>query len=251
MPILQVHPFSMMIHRPTFLSRLGYGRVPGYLLNSILALAAPFSSHPSIRKASRDSPQWQSGQIFGELAQREMFDENDVFRFGEGNREGQELELCQALICLGFHYAAMRPIGYSQSPHFAIASEILNALGVPDWGVGEDPASHSTSRSLSATSASNEAAYRAKWRRRECLRRTFWVVHFINLGATTFAFKPMPYRCLDVRLYLPVDDGVFDLVVPDDTVPGDSHMSNLGWASEPASVILYYQPLLRYGLSVD
>lgn len=202
-----------MVHRPTFLSHLGLGRIPSYLLNAMLALAAPYSSHPSLR-TDPSTPRWHAGDPFAQQCVRELFDESS----GKLNtRPGDELELAQALVCLGLHGSVMRLPGHAQSKYYTMATDILVNLGVPDWDVGEEPPA---SYSMARTSFLDSCDYRTTWRRRECLRRTLWVLHFSNMLATAFSDSSVKYKELDVRLYLPVDEGVFDMLIPDETIPG-------------------------------
>lgn len=203
-----------MIHRPTFLSHLGLGRIPAYLLNAMLALAAPF--HPSIRSDS-NLPRWHAGERFAQQSIRELFNENGSLKYNPASRAGDELEVAQALVCLALHEAVMRRPSHDHSKYYTMATDILVNLGVPDWDVGDEPP---PSYALSRTTFDNSCDYRTTWRRRECLRRTLWVLHFANMLATAFSELSVKYKELDVRLYLPVDEGVFDMLIPDETIPG-------------------------------
>ena len=203
-----------MIHRPTFLSHLGLGRVPAYLLNAMLALAAPYSSHPSLR-TDPGMPRWHAGERFAQQSIQELCAEDGTLRYSA--RDGDELEIAQALVILGLHEAVMRRPSHGQSKFYTMATEILVNLGVPDWDVGEEPP---PSYALSRNTSADPCDYRTTWRRRECLRRTLWVLHFSNMLGTALAETGVKYKELDVRLYLPVDDGVFDMLIPDDTIPG-------------------------------
>jgi len=126
-------------------------------------------------------------------------------------RDGDELEIAQALVILALHEAVMRRPSHGYSKYYTMATEILVNLGVPDWDVGEEPP---PSYALSRKTSMNSLDYRTTWRRRECLRRKLWVLHFSNMLGTAFAETAVKYKELDVRLYLPVDDGVFDMLIP-------------------------------------
>lgn len=206
-----------MFHRPTFLSHLGLGRVPAYLLNAVLALAAP--SLPSLRADPNES-KWHAGERFAQQAIKELFDENGALKYNPATRAGDELEVAQALVCLALHEAVMRRPSHDRSKYYTMATDILVNLGVPDWDVGEEPPpTYALSRAPFASFESS-CDYLTTWRRRECLRRTLWVLHFSNMLATAFSELSVKYKELDVRLYLPVDEGVFDMLIPDDTIPG-------------------------------
>lgn len=58
-----IHPANLMLHRPTFMAALSRGQVPMPLLNSIFALAAPYSSQP----AFRSNPSWHAGERFAQV----------------------------------------------------------------------------------------------------------------------------------------------------------------------------------------
>jgi hypothetical protein len=57
------HPANLMFHRPTFMLALSKGQVPVPLLNSIFALAAPYSSQPALRT----NPSWHAGERFAQV----------------------------------------------------------------------------------------------------------------------------------------------------------------------------------------
>ncbi|KAF8316787.1 hypothetical protein DL93DRAFT_712859 [Clavulina sp. PMI_390] len=208
-----VHPYNAMFHRPTFLSHLGLGRVPLYLLNSMLALAAP---HYPPFQSDNSTPRWHAGDRFAQQSIRELFDDQGNLNYNAARRAGDELEVTQALVCLDLHEATRRRPSHPNNSYLALATEILVSLGVPDWDVvsEEPPPTYALSPSLDTSSD-----YRTTWRRRECLRRTLWVVHYANMLATAFSNSPVKYKELDVRLYLPVDEGIFDMMIPDDTIP--------------------------------
>lgn len=224
-----------MFHRPTFLNALATAKIPVYLLNSIFALAAPFSLHPSIRKYSTSSdkigPHWQTGDRFAQRAIAELTSASPPSECGRISARyytGEQLEFSQALCILALHECVMRRPGHIHLKYMSIALETLVELGVPDWDVSEEipsPASQARTlgyaREMNQDNPTNPAHPdpNGMWRRRECHRRTLWVIHWTNMLASAFSLTSPRFKELDVRLYLPMDEGVFDMVVKDDVVP--------------------------------
>lgn len=203
------------------MKHLGLGRVPTYLLNAMMALAAPLSSDPWL--ASTDHPRWTRGDPFAQLCTHELFDQDGKLKLGQEIGGDEDLEVSQALICVGFHGAIMRLPGLPHNHYFSLAGDILHKLGVPDWGVEHDRPSSSSLCALSLTRSPAPPRgddFQSRWRRRECFRRTLWVIQFINMAATSFNSTVYRFKELDLRLYFPVDEGLFDIVVPDERIPG-------------------------------
>ena len=86
------HPHRLIIHSPTFLTRLSQSSVPSYLLNAIFANAAALSTNPLVR---RNVPR-ESGLRFAEAALAELFD-------GNGKLLATGLDAAQALVFLEMH----------------------------------------------------------------------------------------------------------------------------------------------------
>ncbi|KDQ18954.1 hypothetical protein BOTBODRAFT_170934 [Botryobasidium botryosum FD-172 SS1] len=205
-----VHPHNMMIHRTTFLSDLSLGRVPSFLLNSIFALAAPFSSLPTIRQ----DPVWQSGERFAEAARSAMFDT-------QGNLMcPRKLECAQALIFLQLHECAVRrPAPSDMDKYMRLAFRVLTDLGVtaldkqqPGSSSSVGPGSGSGPPSVLGSGEGGEITP-GLWISKECHRRTLWLVHFIELLSSAFTQRPMSFDEGELGVCLPVEEACFELVV--------------------------------------
>jgi Fungal specific transcription factor domain len=217
-----------MFHRPTFLNALATAQIPKYLLISVFALAAPFSLHPSLRKPSTSGagpiPHWQTGDRFAQRAVAELrsYGPPDACgRISAANRPGEELEFSQTLCILALHECAMRRPGHIHLKYMSVALKTLVELGVPDWDVSDEIPPTSEATALAPGHSANMAHPDANgmWRRRECHRRTLWVIHWTNMLASAFSLTSIRFRELDVRLYLPMDEGAFDMIMKDDVVP--------------------------------
>lgn len=197
-----------MIHRPTFLADFAAGRVPSFLTKAVLAVATPYSDDPTLHPKPDSSnpyspqslPRWQSGSPFADSAFEELFDPVSG-RVRYAQHQGFELEIAQACCLLSHHATCSRQgtlQGYQQEALLQEALALLTRVGVPDWDVidvtGRKPMeadpSHSPQGLLS----------RALWRRRECFRRTLWVVHALNLIGCAMQLKDMRFRSVDVKV---------------------------------------------------
>lgn len=223
-----MHPFNIMFHRTSLTSAIAEGTVPTFLLNSIFALAAPFCSHPSLRpprsqQSMANNPPWHAGERFAHAAIAELVDPatDGVIRGAAvaAAHKGYELEVAQALCCLQMHETVVRRPGHEQNLYMEEALSVLMSLSLPELQE-EHPASTEDHAANEQAAAANAKAQRALWRRRECHRRTLWIVHFYNLLASAFTQTAIRFREPDVKLCLPVDEGVFELVMTNECSPG-------------------------------
>ncbi|KIO16933.1 hypothetical protein M407DRAFT_230126, partial [Tulasnella calospora MUT 4182] len=96
-----MHPYNLAIHRPSFLNDLGDGRVPHYLLLSVLALAAPLSNHPDVKT----TPNHWAGEKYATAAKALLFEP------GGQLKERPSLEVAQALTFITMHDCIGRQAG--------------------------------------------------------------------------------------------------------------------------------------------
>ncbi|KZT59497.1 hypothetical protein CALCODRAFT_516098 [Calocera cornea HHB12733] len=182
-------PFNLMIHKPTFLSLLTSGSLPNYILLSVMALAAPFSSHPALRIMSPNRP-WQQGEIFAEAARRVLLDRTGNIQLD------YTLEVAQALVLLHVHEISMRRSSSANGRCMTMALDILlrfetHRLDAPG-GMGE-----STDPTKSLPS--------------ESYRRTFWLIYFVESLCSTFTERPLSFKEGEFAVRLPMKDSRFEI----------------------------------------
>ncbi|KAF8329529.1 uncharacterized protein EI90DRAFT_1408373 [Cantharellus anzutake] len=254
-------PYNNIFHRPSFLNDLANGLIPHYLLHAIFALAAPLSNSPTIRRPpglspyDEPPPPWKLGDRFAQASLNAL---RSISRAEDGeiraeDHPGHELELAQTLLCLSLNESTVRRKNKLPHHHEILHSSlrILIDLEAHDWGLGEEEPTatgygqslpghlgSSSRRNTSWSSSSptgtyaSDDAHREKkkqryiWSRREAYRRTLWVSQFAHMLATAICVLPMCFRDLDVRLPLPVNDGAFDLMEPEDTIPAPNHLAD-------------------------
>lgn len=180
---------SFMFHRPTFMLALTKGQVPMPLLNSIFALAAPYSSQPSLRT----NPSWHAGERFAQAANAELFDQSGQLALRP------DLAVAQALSLLVLHECVMRR-PTTNDRHMCIAFQIMKDLGVATM---DDPATF-------PSSSTPERDMLDQWISSECHRRTFWVLYVLESLSSAFTSRPMTFKDSQLKVRLPVDEASFE-----------------------------------------
>ncbi|CAE7219601.1 unnamed protein product [Rhizoctonia solani] len=182
---------SFMFHRPTFMLALTKGQVPMPLLNSIFALAAPYSSQPSLRT----NPSWHAGERFAQFqaANAELFDQSGQLALRP------DLAVAQALSLLVLHECVMRR-PTTNDRHMCIAFQIMKDLGVATM---DDPATF-------PSSSTPERDMLDQWISSECHRRTFWVLYVLESLSSAFTSRPMTFKDSQLKVRLPVDEASFE-----------------------------------------
>ncbi|CAE6446218.1 unnamed protein product [Rhizoctonia solani] len=191
---------SLMLHRPTFMMALSKGQVPMHLLNSIFALAAPYSSQPSLRT----SPSWHAGERFAQVANAELFDQAGQLALRP------DLAVVQALCLLVLHECVMRR-PTTNDRHMCIAFQIMKDLGVATM---DDPANVA----LSSPPTPERDTFE-QWASAECHRRTFWVLYVLESLSSAFTSRPMTFKHSQLKVRLPVDEASFELGVRGESAP--------------------------------
>ncbi|EJU03652.1 hypothetical protein DACRYDRAFT_105815 [Dacryopinax primogenitus] len=183
-------PYNLMIHKPTFLSMLTNGSLPNYILLSIMALAAPYSSHPALRILSPNGRPWQQGEIFAEPARRVLLDRT-------GNVQlDYTLEVAQALIMLHVHEVSMRRSSGANGRYMTMALDILLRF---------------ETHRLDASGAMGETTEPTKALLAESYRRTFWLIYFIESLCSTFTERPLSFKESEFAVRLPMKDSRFEI----------------------------------------
>ncbi|KAF8605952.1 hypothetical protein BDV93DRAFT_521291 [Ceratobasidium sp. AG-I] len=182
------HPANLMLHRPTFMAALSRGQVPMPLLNSIFALAAPYSPQP----AFRTNPSWHAGERFAQAATAELFDQHAQLALRP------DLAAAQALCLLMLHECVMRRPNQNDQ-HMCIAFQIMKDLGVSSM---DDP---------TAVAFPTEHNGFEHWISAECHRRTFWVLYVVESLSSAFTSRPMTFKDSQLKVRLPVDEASFEL----------------------------------------
>lgn len=222
-PARSVHPYSSMFHRPSFMMGTTSGQPPmPWLMNAICALGAPLSRDPTFRPsdpqgAGENLPIWQYGSRFAEVAIYQLTGQTgpsgvvDLRKF-----PGQELEVAQTLCCLSFRNAYLRPPGSPPSTFLRQALAIVMPLGASQWGMDVDlPRRMPRSRSASPSEAEKD-----RWVRRECHRRTLWVVYWATMICSAISLTPKRLNDMNINMPLPVDDGIFEYSITEPLEPG-------------------------------
>ncbi|KAG8760403.1 hypothetical protein FRC11_000464 [Ceratobasidium sp. 423] len=194
------HPANLMFHRPTFMHALSKGQVPMPLLNSIFALAAPYSSQPALRT----SPSWHAGERFAQAANAELFDQSGQLALRP------DLAVAQALGLLVLHECVMRR-PTNNDRHMCIAFQIMKELGVSTM---DDPANVA----LSSSSTPERDTFE-QWISAECHRRTFWVLYVLECLSSAFTARPMTFKDSQLKVRLPIDEASFEFGLRDEGAP--------------------------------
>ncbi|CAE6464979.1 unnamed protein product [Rhizoctonia solani] len=194
------HPANLMFHRPTFMLALSKGQVPMPLLNSIFALAAPYSSQPALRT----NPSWHAGERFAQAANAELFDQGGQLALRP------DLAVAQALGLLVLHECVMRR-PTNNDRHMCIAFQIMKELGVSTM---DDPANVA----LSSSSTPERDTFE-QWVSAECHRRTFWVLYVLECLSSAFTARPMTFKDSQLKVRLPVDEASFEFGLKGDSAP--------------------------------
>ncbi|KAG9093471.1 hypothetical protein FS749_014323 [Ceratobasidium sp. UAMH 11750] len=190
------HPANLMLHRPTFIAALSRGQVPMPLLNSIFALAAPYSAQPALRTA----PSWHAGERFAKAAAGELFDQHGQLALRP------DLAAAQALCLLMLHECVMRRPAHNDQ-HMCIAFQIMKDLGVSAM---DDPAA--------VVFPSEQSSYE-HWISAECHRRTFWVLYVVESLSSAFTTRPMTFKDSQLKVRLPIDEACFELGIQKESPP--------------------------------
>ncbi|TDL24071.1 hypothetical protein BD410DRAFT_786763 [Rickenella mellea] len=181
------HPHRLIIHQVSFYMDLSLDCVPLYLVNSICAMAAPFSSNPRIQM----SPRRFAGHPFAQAARSQLFDENRNF---VGTRT---LYTAQAL-CLLQMYDLALSTAENTVPLFDYTFRILEELGVrkPDNPIpSSPPPPDQRKRSIE----------------RECIRRVYSLIHLTILLSSAFGQTLIIGGTQDPTVRLPCDETCFEL----------------------------------------
>ncbi|CAE6402195.1 unnamed protein product [Rhizoctonia solani] len=195
------HPANLMFHRPTFMLALSKGQVPVPLLNSIFALAAPYSSQPALRT----NPSWHAGERFAQAANAELFDQNGQLALRP------DLAVAQTLCLLVLHECVMRRPTSTNDRHMCLAFQIMKDLGVSTM---DDPANVT----LSSSSTPERDTFE-QWVSAECHRRTFWVLYVLESLSSAFTSRPMTFKDSQLKVRLPVDEASFEFGLRGDNPP--------------------------------
>lgn len=205
------HPHRLIVHSASFHADLCRGRVPSYLLNAICAVSAPLSQNPLVRV----SPIRESGRKFVETALAELFD-------SEGQLKVTGVDVAQTLVLIQTYnvYKESRMQGQLQlygklriiDPDLELvihletierALHIIHSLRILETGNQASDAA-----SLSADELYTRAI------QRESARRTFWVIHLVELLGAVFTRRPTTYSLDDLAgVRLPCDEASFDLAL--------------------------------------
>lgn len=166
------------------------------LLNSIFALAAPYSS----QTAFRSNPSWHAGDRFAQAATAELFDQHGQLALRP------DLAAAQALCLLMLHECVMRRPTQNDR-HMCIAFQIMKDLGVSSM---DDPA---------AVAFPSEHNGYEHWISAECHRRTFWILYVVESLSSAFTSRPMTFKDSQLKVRLPVDEASFELGLRKDSPP--------------------------------
>ncbi|KAF8636421.1 hypothetical protein AX17_003603 [Amanita inopinata Kibby_2008] len=185
------HPARTIIHKPSFSTALSHNQVPLYLIHAICALAAPLSKQPRIRT----SPPRFAGKPFAQEALSIMFD-------GAGRLVCElNLATAQALCLLQIHDIITKDKNMSWNTRYHdLALQIAKSLGV-----------HSPDNPLLTPLPSPEFIQTSL--EREAVRRTFWLIHMLDVMASIYFKKPLAIAEGELRLRLPADETSFELAV--------------------------------------
>ncbi|KAG9124016.1 hypothetical protein FRC07_013197 [Ceratobasidium sp. 392] len=207
------HPANLMLHRPSFMTALSRGQVPMPLLNSIFALAAPYSAQPALRT----TPSWHAGERFAQASTYPCLFISFLTRFFQAaaaelfDQQGQlalrpDLVAAQALCLLMLHECVMRRPAQNDQ-HMCIAFQIMKDLGVYAM---DDPG---------AVVFPSEQSSHEHWISAECHRRTFWVLYVVESLSSAFTTRPMTFKDSQLKVRLPIDEASFELGIQKDLPP--------------------------------
>lgn len=203
------HPYRMVFRSTTFFHDLYNNRVPSYLIDAVCALAAPLCKHPLLCGGSKR----EAGMQFAEAAISAIFDGKDE-PIADGIEAAQALVLIQAYKILSkcnmagnlTYFGRVQFISFHQFLHtsktftaqaFRILHPILN------------------SSSLDSTPSMNQLSpddRRTRALEREYARRTFWLIHMLELLGAIFTRRTTTYSHDDLSSFsLPCDEASFDL----------------------------------------
>lgn len=203
------HPHSIIVHQSTFFTAMSNNQIPPHLLFAICALGAPYSKQSCLMT----NPSRLAGAPFAAEAMRLMFDaEGHMLCYAS-------LATVQAL-CFLLEYGTLvskpdnqklrskssfyHSVLQTQMINSAdLALKILDSLGVhssspnPTSYVGTPP----PPADLPPFQTSID---------RECARRAFWLIHFMDLTSSVYSNAPMPSMSQkELMMRLPVDEIVF------------------------------------------
>ncbi|KDQ61762.1 hypothetical protein JAAARDRAFT_31242 [Jaapia argillacea MUCL 33604] len=184
------HPARLVIHKPSFSAALSLNQVPLHLLFVIYALAAPLSKRPQLRT----SPARDAGTVYFEEAMAMMYDSNGRLICEPS------LATAQALCILQIHMLRSGGPETWHERYHDLALEIVENLEVrkPDNPVLTPvPSPEFIQASID----------------RECTRRVFWFIHWMDMVLHTYVYKPISRPVQDFSLRLPVDETSFELAV--------------------------------------
>lgn len=227
------HPHCLIIHKLSFNSDLTAGHVPSYLLLAICSVAAPLSRNVRLQT----SPQRFAGRLYAEHALSLLLDENDRLLVSSS------LAAAQALCLLQFHKNVSQRQGkldfpyhrqyiyprYENNNHsrlylYIICSiagglgHVLKILDDLDFQEADDD-------------LISENAYESKVRlfqtERECIRRTFWIMHLCEELASTFQRTPPPPASRTHTILLPCNETSFEMSTYEDLPRGTLFFSPL------------------------
>ncbi|TFK51744.1 hypothetical protein OE88DRAFT_1464712 [Heliocybe sulcata] len=186
------HPSRLILHKPSFSATLSHNGVPPYLLHAIYALAAPLSKQPGIRTRP------------ARLAGKKFFNEAVTMMFDSAGRLccPPDLVTAQALCLLQMHVVQTSHPTTAPVKYHDLALGILETAGV-----------HNPDNPVITPLPSPEHIRGSI--ERECLRRVFWFIYWIELLRQTYAHKSMLLRPdgQNENVRLPVDETSFELAV--------------------------------------
>ncbi|KAL5536850.1 hypothetical protein ACEPAF_673 [Sanghuangporus sanghuang] len=186
------HPHRLIIHSTSFHVDLCRGRIPNYLLNAMCAVAAPLSQNPLIRV----TPVRHSGERFANAVLADLFD-------AEGRLMASGLEAAQALALIQTYIVYKESSMHNDLRLYDIALRILHTMHTRD-----------TDQSTSDTSSLSSDELHARGIQRESARRTFWLIHLVEVLGAVFTRRPTMYNREDLAgVRLPSDEASFDLAL--------------------------------------
>lgn len=199
----------MILRSATFFNDLYNDRIPPYLVDAVCALAAPLSKHPLLNV----SPNREAGNQFADAALARLLD-------SESRLKANGVEAAQALVLIQAHKILSKGSIAGELPHFGKDT----IISFPSWKCALKllteqafrilhPLLETSSAALPPESDRQSAEIRkARALEREYARRTFWLIHMLELLGAIFTRRTTTYSHEDLSSFsLPCDEASFDL----------------------------------------